>query len=998
MLFYHIIALQKKKIMNQIHFLHHCLNKISQAKIARFRRHSLLIAGFALLLISFSGFAQNKTINGFAIPTLAPKPASVAGLQQPVQSLNGDWNFKINTQSTTATIKVPGEWVMQGFTVNEGETAVYSRTINIPADWAGHQIKIRFDAVSSHALVILNGKKIVEHEGGFVPFEADITAAAQQGNNLLEVEVQAQTIGDRLATASQYAVHTVGGLLRKVELFAAPQTHVTDITVNTIFDKQFKNATLQINTVIANASAATSVVYTLRDAAGKKITSKTVNGNQAQTALAVPNAKHWNTESPYLYELTTELLQSNNATEILKQKVGFRQIEIKDSRVYVNGKPIKLRGVNRHSVHPLTGRTISVDLERLDAKLFRDANCNYIRSSHYPPSEEFLEACDELGLFVESETALCWIMHHASPIWQKWNYLDEKYLPFMATANIENTLAAKRHPSVILLSLGNESRWSPLWEKVNALVKQLDPTRPTVFHDQCWGGFNNAGSKADVANYHYPGINGPRATDTMQRPVLFGEYAHLSTYNRRELLTDPGVRSAYGAPLVQYYDSMYYYNKCFGGAIWSGIDDIFHLPDGRIVGYGPWGPIDAWRRTKPEYFGMKKAYAPVRIKNVDLKNLSSGFATIELENRFDFASLQDVKIEVRDEKGNTTAIKSNIAPHGKGTIKVPLPKNAKEFYISFTDPRGFILNEEKYELSDEASAKKETSKTPLQLSENESSITIQQNDITVLMSKTTGTITSIKKGNETLMLQGPDFAVIPMNSEDGGKPNVAGETYQNNIQLIKNYPLYNIFATDITAKQNENGVLVNTNIKYSDGSTAAINYHFTGAEVKMNYEITYKGNLANPYQYGLLMQLPKSFDKLSWDRKGDFTIYPENDIARSKGTAQLNAKQINRVEEWGVTPKGDWKDDANEFGSNDFRSTKHNIKTASLQNAKGNAITVFSDAKQASRSWLQDGRIQWLIADYCNNGSEPFYGTPFTEGRINIKDKTLKGTLTFQYQ
>ena len=127
----------------------------------------------------------------------------------------------------------------------------------------------------------------------------------------------------------------------------------------------------------------------------------------------------------------------------------------------------------------------------------------------------------------------------------------------MVRANMDNVLAGRNHPSIIIWSLGNESKWSPLWEKVNKIVKEMDPSRPTSFHDQCWGGFNNAGSNADVANYHYPGINGPKATDTMSRPTLFGEYAHLSTYNRRELLTDPGVRSAYNEPLVQFYDSIY---------------------------------------------------------------------------------------------------------------------------------------------------------------------------------------------------------------------------------------------------------------------------------------------------------------------------------------------------------------------------------------------------------------------------------------------------------
>ena len=146
----------------------------------------------------------------------------------------------------------------------------------------------------------------------------------------------------------------------------------------------------------------------------------------------------------------------------------------------------------------------------------------------------------------------------------------------------------------------------------------------------------------------------------------------------------------------------------------------------------------------------------------------------------------------------------------------------------------------------------------------------------------------------------------------------------------------------------------------------------------------------------LTQELPKTFDKLSWKRKGKFTTYPENDIARNAGTAMLNAKYVNGVEAWDDVPKADWKDDANDLGSNDFRSTKKNILDAELTNANGDNITVFSDGDQSSRTWLQDESINWLIADYRNNGSEPFYGSPFTDGRIKIKNKTLKGKLVFR--
>lgn len=904
---------------------------------------------------------------------LSPRPDDVV-------SLNGKWNFQDKYQ-----INVPGEWVMQGFTVNEGETALYSRSLQIPAAWKSQRVKLRFDAVSSHAIVKVNGIKVGEHEGGFVPFEMDITSALKDNNNILEVAVQARTISDYLGCTSQYAVHTVGGMLRKVTMFALPPVNIADLTINTVFDKQYRNASLQIHTATANESESNATVayrFTLKDAGGKIISQQ--NSTQQETApkstdtkehtLSLRTPRQWNPEQPYLYDLQIELLQNGKPIQSTKQKVGFRQVTISGNELLVNGRPVKLRGVNRHEVHPLTGRSIAPELNRQDAILFRDANCNYIRTSHYPPSEEFLQAADELGLFVESEAALTWVEHHASPIWRLWNYQDEKFLPLMIQANADNIMAGKNHPSIIIWSLANESRWSPLWEKVNAFVKKTDPGRPTTFHDQCWGDFNNAGSKADIAVYHYPGINGPAAAASSERPVLFGEYAHLSCYNRRELATDPGVRSAYNTPLVTFYDSIYHYKGCLGGAIWSGIDDVFHLPGGQIVGYGPWGPIDGWRRPKPEYAGMKKAYAPVKITGV---KDAGDHLEVSIVNRYDFITLKDIKITAN---GKPLVVNNGI---------LRVPKNA---LLVFTDPRGFITGEELF-------GKPQVKETPQRMwdvswSENNGAIFVKQGPITYTINKINGVIESIRKGTDTLMKQGPVFCVVPMNSDNGGKPNVAGETYQNNIYPLKTYPLYTLFSKEMKVNKEGEDVRISMNVTYIEGRAKQTYLFTTSGELVTTYDVNYRGNDSVPYQYGLLMQLPRKFEQLQWERNGEFTVYDASDIARNKGEALLNAKQLNAVEEHGVMPALPWKDDANELGSNDFRSTKRFIRQATLSDGKGNNMDVISDGKQASRTWLQDECVQWLIADYSNNGSEEYYGTPWTDGKINIRRKSIKGTVT----
>ncbi|RFM26886.1 glycoside hydrolase family 2 TIM barrel-domain containing protein [Deminuibacter soli] len=946
------------------------------------------------LLLGAAATAQQNQAADFPVAALTARPAQVAGVSQPVTLLNGAWQLRVGANASGRPVQVPGEWEMQGFHVAEGDTAFYSRTFTIADDWRQGRVKLRFEAISTHGIVWVNGKQVAIHEGGFVPFEADITDALKPGINTLDVGVQAQTISDRLACTSQYAVHTVGGILRNVEMFVVPATHITTLTPVTTFDNAYHNAVLQLATTLAGPAESGRVLeYELRNAQGHLVLQQRtpVTGETIKTNLRVQKPEQWSAEHPYLYSLATRLVKNGKVIEALQQKVGFRQVTVNGNRLLVNGKPVRLHGVNRHSIYPLTGRSITAELDIADVALLRAGNCNYIRTSHYPPSEAFLNACDSLGMFVESESALCWIQHGASPIWQDWDYQDKRFLPYMISANVEKITAQRNHPAIIIWSLGNESRWSPLWNRVNQVVKALDPTRPTTFHDQCWGGFNNAKSQADIAVYHYPGINGGKACDTMKRPVLFGEYAHISCYNRRELVTDPGIRSAYGPALVTLYDSMYQHPACLGGAIWSGIDDIFHLPGGQVVGYGPWGVIDAWRRPKPEFYGMKKAYAPVVIKRVVYPADGTHTLRLLVENRYDFTNLESVAITCR-QMATTTRLQANIAPHDSGWIAIPVTAATTEVGLDFTDPRGFCVDSALVVLQPKQIAPRD--KRHLAISENDATVTVHQGAAAIKISKLTGTIVEASKAGRLLLERGPVFAVVPENAEDGGKVNVAGETYQNEIYPLQAYTLYPIFAKSFAVHQTDSIIAVSMEVHYSDGSRCEQTYRFDAlGKLTVAYTLHYKGTDTLPRQYGMLLQLPVTFQRLEWQRHGAFSVYPADDIARTAGSAVAGPVRQNDVEPWGVVPAGAWKEDANALGTNDFRSTKANIYSASLLNEQGDRVTILSDGTQSARSWLQSGQVQWLAADYSNNGSEPFYGRPFSDGKINIKDKTLSGIL-----
>ena len=952
----------------------------------------------------------------FDLPVLSPFPATVYGVSDPMISLNGIWKFNPESDDIlkASEIDVPGEWEMQGFKVPKGKTGIYWKTFIIPKDWEGNRIKIRFDGVSSYGNVRVNGKSVGDHEGSFVAFELDITDAVKTGENILEVDVQCQTVSDLLACTSQYAAHPVGGILRKVTLFTVPPDHIADFSWSVKFDGQYRDASVNVTTKTDlgnNPVPGIFLKFVLRDANGHSVPldHDTFGGSvdkpvsEFKSTFIVKSPKKWDPEHPNLYFLTTSLINSGKVLQTISQKIGFRQIELRGNRFFVNNYPIKLRGVNRHEVHPLRGRSLTPELCRRDVELFRAGNCNYIRTSHYPPSEEFLQACDELGMFVESESSLCWIDHGASPVWKTWNYLDPKFLPYMVRANLENIISGRQHPSIIIWSLGNESRWSPLWERVLAEDKKLDPSRPTSFHDQCWGDYNNAKSTADLANYHYPELTGPQECDKEKlRPTFFGEYMHVQCYARRELETDPSVRSdAYSNTLKQMVDSVYRHPACLGGAIWSGVDDIFHLSKDKICGYGPWGPIDGWRREKPEYTGMKKSYAPVIITNLQTTKAVNGKIRLDLENRYNFTNLSELKIEAWI-RHKSFPVQVSLAPLSRGSVEIDLAKSgpADLLHLIFTDPRGFICQDELIHIGKPANLSAGAIMVNLKLAEEKDKFVIDAGKFIFKFAKINGSISSYTSKGDEIIFHGGEMMLVPFNDDDGGAPGVAANNYTQDIQPLIYRPDSSFRMVSLNCRKMADGTIhVNLGEIQGNKFEGAQDYVFnTDGTVTVSYDyvalIDFTGkNLLR--QFGLLFTLPESFDELSWERKGLWSTYPDWDINRLKGVARALPVSRKYVETPREIPAGEWKDNSNKLGTNDFRSTKDHILNASLKNGKGQEIRVQSDGSQNVRAWVDGSQIRLLVAGLNGPGSCRFFTGPRPEFE---RGEHLKGGFTLAFQ
>ena len=894
------------------------------------------------------------------LPIYAIKPHLVAGVYNPVLSLNGIWSF--NEKPATyfyerkqmgqewKPIVIPGQWSMQGFQVDSAAFGGYQTTFTLPADWSGKRVKLRFDGVSSESVVYLNGKEIGSHMGGMTAFELDVTNGLRSGENVLALRVRSESLADMLGSLTQYAAHQLGGITRKVTLFAVPEVHLSDLRIVTDLDDAYKDAELKVYVSVTNASANVQKNLSVR----LSVSGEPVVLSQAIPEIAagstwsgwltgkIASPKKWDSEHPNLYTLKVELGTSEKIVEQVKKRFGFREIQIQGNRMLVNGKAVKLKGVCRHEMHPLTGRVMNPALARKDIELYRDANCNFIRTSHYPPCEEMLEVCDELGMFVEVEAPVCWLGHHANENWKVLDYREQKYYPYVLQVNMEMIQFYRNHPSIIFWSMANESYWNKEFAQVQVYMEKADPTRPLTFHDQGYGGFNNQGSTAPISNIHYPGPDGYKVAAKSDRPMTYGEYCHLNVYNRSELVTDPGVRSDWALALAPTWENMYKTPGVLGGSIWSGIDDIFQLPNGDAVGYGAWGPIDGWRRPKPEYWDMKKIYSPIRVTTKTLSPAKE--LVIDLENRYTYTNLNELQVNwvYGEEKGS---IFVDLEPGEKGQLRVrPVhPEKANELYLSFVDPRGFTADEYLIPVGRQIQNESQVlAAVPTRLKEKKDRYMITGKDFTCEISRISGQILSVKKGKKEVLNGGPWLMALPLTS---------GGCYPNH---NANTPAFNDLCSDwkvekVDAVREGNDVVVKVKGAYKEFAGSYDLKVNANGELSVVYAFDALEDV-NPRQWGLVFEAPVSFDQTFWRRDGLWSVYPSDHISRPVGEASLFYEGLPKKVDPHTEPAWSWSMDYNELGSNDFRSTRRNIWYAGLRSMNGSKITVPSNGRQHWRS------------------------------------------------
>lgn len=638
--------------------------------------------------------------------------------------LNGNWKFNWVKQpeerpkdfyrtnfdvSHWAEIPVPSNWEMhgygtpiytnitypfrnnppfiqgqRGYTVEKEPNAVgsYRHEFTLPDDWKDKEVFIHFDGVYSAMYLWINGKKVGYSQGANNDARFDITRYVQPGKNQVAVEVYRWSDGSYLEDQDMFRL---SGIHRDVYLVASPKVQLRDLHLTSVLSPRYDRAMLHVKSKIKNHGKTiknASVRISLLDETGRNLKQFTTGtGSLAPGKEVVVNSKGsirdpklWSAETPYLYTVNVELLdEQGKVTEATTQQYGFRNIEIRNNKVYINGMLTLFKGANRHDIHPQFGKAVPVESMIEDILLFKRYNLNTIRTSHYPNDPKMYGLFDYYGLYVMDEADQeCHgnMSLTDNPTWEA-AFVDRM---------VRMVERDKNHPSVIFWSLGNESGGGCNAVAEYKAAKAIDD-RPIHYE-----GMNDI---ADVDSRMYPSIESMIAQDKEPRdkPYFLCEYAHA-------------MGNAVGN-LEEYWDYIEYHsNRMIGGCIWDWVDQAINKPGepkdhfyfGGSFGDAPNdndfccnGLVTADRRITPKLLEVKKVYQYISFKMND-KN------SVELHNRYTVHNMTHFNLHYTLEKDGKVIKEEEFGlPDGKPgerrTIHVPMERyltdpNA-EYFVTF---------------------------------------------------------------------------------------------------------------------------------------------------------------------------------------------------------------------------------------------------------------------------------------------------------------------------
>lgn len=778
-------------------------------------------------------------------------------------------------------------------------TGSYRRTFELPKNWKGKDVYFHVGSATSNLTLWVNGKYVGYSEDSKVAAEFNISKYLKPGKNLIAMQVMRWCDGSYFEDQDFWRLT---GIAREVYLYARPKQHAADIRLNAALENNYQDGVL--NYKVSLKGGKTDVAITLCDKDGKQIAQAT----GAQGIIKVPKVNAWTAETPYLYKAYITLKNKQGAAEVIPQKVGFRNVEIKNAQLLVNGQPVLVKGADRHEMDPDGGYVVSLERMIQDIKIMKQLNINAVRTSHYPFDPRWYDLCDEYGIYITAEANL---ESHGMGYDEKSLAKFPEYLVPHIERNEGNVKPLINHPSVIVWSLGNEGGYGINFEKAYDWVKACDTTRPAQYER---GGYD---SKTDIYCPMYIGYeeseNYCKSNGT--KPYIQCEYAHAMGNS------EGGFK--------EYWDLIRKYPKYQGGYIWDFVDqglrDKSPITGKEIFTYGGDygrypasdynfncnGIIAPNRRLNPHAYEIQYVLQNVWIKDFDAEN-----GSFNVYNENFFKNIDDLNLTAtlfaNGVKLTTIAIPDTkgIAPQATKLVKSEALKSAiekaeaehatEEITINFAfasdgnQPlvdKGQVMARQQIVLNgyefDKVDAPANTG-SKIEVEETNSYVKVSAERMTVTIGKKTGMIDYLDVDGEPMLKfresMTPEFWRAPTDNDYGA-------SLQKKMRVWKN-PQMNLKSFD--KSESKDSVVLTANFEMPEvKAELMLRYRINAAgEVTVTEKMTTdkEAKVADLFRYGMQLQMPASFSKLEYYGRGPEENYIDRHSSAFIGKYEANVK------------------------------------------------------------------------------------------------------------
>lgn len=813
---------------------------------------------------------------------------------------------------------------------NDNPVGSYRKKIQIPNDWDGKKIYIHIGAFKSAFYIWVNGKFVGYSEDGKLEAEFDITNFVQPGENLIAMQGYRYSDGSYLEDQDMWRV---SGITRDVFLFARPQIDVWDFKSNATLDAKYKNGLfsvdVQLNNFIPDKTTNYKVEVELLDAKEKTVYKEKKSIIDAVAKYhdtkqpvfyfswrgkndkkewydeagkkVIPFAKEikdvntWSAEIPYLYTMLITLSDDQgNVIQVIPNKIGFRKVEIKNGQLLVNGKPILIKGTNRHEHDPYTGQAVSKERMLEDIKIFKKNNINTLRTSHYPNDPYMYELCDKYGIYVIDEANV--ESHGMGYNLSRTLANDYKWLRPHWERNSRMLFRDRNHASIIIWSMGNEAGNGYNFYNVYTGLKMLDPTRPIHYE----GASSSWDWNSDILSVMYPTPEDIARESKIDqaRPYIMCEYAHMMGNT--------------GGNFQEYWDEIEKSDtdNIQGGSIWDFVDQGFYVERNgkKIFTYGgDFGPeyipsdnnfncnglVQPDRKPNPQLFEVKKVYQNVKIRNKEIKN-----GTIELENGYYFRDLKnyyltwkllengkeiqsgkenDINLEPRQKKAFKLGLKYNPKPGNDYALTVNIKLKTDEPLVE----KDYTIAEEQIAIAREFKNEYKPALAEIIVNDTHNSVTFSNNNFKLAFDKESGLMKEYSHKDKNLIAKGTqiNFWRPPTDNDMGA------ETHKQYAEWMTAGKTESVTKFETVKLDNGNyKITIEKNILNEDAKVIqTIEVDGEGSILVENKLDAVKGSHTNFYKFGNHFTLPNDFDTIEWYGRGPQESYWDRKTAAFTG-------------------------------------------------------------------------------------------------------------------